>query len=87
MASPGMDDLRSLCRKILGAASRSYSALGADGCVVGVAIFSRGWGSTVWSDTHLTYMTSVALTTEFALDGAASDDVDGHAGQGYCRTS
>ena len=28
MASAGMDNLRSLCRKILGAASRSYSAFG-----------------------------------------------------------
>jgi len=35
MASVGMDDLRSLRRKILSAASRSYSAICADGCVVG----------------------------------------------------
>ena len=34
---------------------------------MGVAIFGSGWGSTVWTDTHLTYMIDIALTTEFAL--------------------
>jgi len=32
-----------------------------------VTIFSRGWGSTAWSDTHLTYMIDIALTGEFTL--------------------
>jgi len=43
----------------------------ADGCVVGVVIFSRGWGSTVWTEALLTYITPVVLSTEFALDGGA----------------
>jgi hypothetical protein len=33
----------------------------------GPQIISRGWGSCVWPDTHLTYMINIALTTEFAL--------------------
>jgi len=39
--------------------------------VVGVVIFSRGWGSTVWTEALLTYITPVVLSTEFALDGGA----------------
>jgi hypothetical protein len=31
------------------------------------AIISRGWGCTVWTDTHLTYMIDIALTTEFPI--------------------
>jgi hypothetical protein len=30
-------------------------------------MISRGWGSSVWPDTHLTYMIDIALATEFAL--------------------
>jgi hypothetical protein len=35
-----------------------------------VEIFSRGRGSSAWTDTHLTYMINV-LTTEFTLAGGA----------------
>jgi hypothetical protein len=35
--------------------------------LVEAAIFSRGWGSSVWTDTHLTYMINIALTTDFTL--------------------
>ena len=31
------------------------------------SMISCGWGSTVWPDTHLTYMIDIALTTEFAI--------------------
>jgi hypothetical protein len=31
------------------------------------SIFSRGWGSSARTDTHLNYMTGVALTAEFSL--------------------
>ena len=34
---------------------------------MGVAIFSPGWGSCVWPESHLTYTIDIALTTEFAL--------------------
>lgn len=51
----------------------------ADGCVVGVAIFSRDWGSTVWPDSQLTYMTPVVLadrvirwSTGLAVPGVAA---------------
>jgi hypothetical protein len=30
-------------------------------------IFSRGWGSSARTDTHLTYMIDIALTTELTL--------------------
>jgi len=32
-----------------------------------VTIFGCGYGFTVWSDTHLTYMINIALTAEFSL--------------------
>jgi hypothetical protein len=31
------------------------------------AIFSRGWGSSARTDTHLKYMIDIALTAEFSL--------------------
>ena len=31
------------------------------------AIISQGWGSSGRTDTHLTYMIDIALTTEFVL--------------------
>jgi len=31
------------------------------------AIISQGWGSSGRTDTHLTYMIDIALTTEFRL--------------------
>ena len=34
---------------------------------MGVAIFSPGWGSCAWSESNLTYMIDIALTTEFPL--------------------
>jgi hypothetical protein len=30
-------------------------------------MFCRGWGSPVWTESQLTYMIDIALTTEFAL--------------------
>jgi hypothetical protein len=30
-------------------------------------MISRGWGFTVWPESHLTYTNNIALTTEFAL--------------------
>ena len=30
-------------------------------------MISCGWGPTVWTDTHLTYVIDIALTTEFAI--------------------
>jgi hypothetical protein len=32
-----------------------------------MTIFNRGWGSSVWTDTHLNYMIDITLTTEFLL--------------------
>ena len=40
--------------------------------LVEAAIFSRGWGSSVWSNTHLNYMIDIALTTEFALNSGGA---------------
>ena len=31
------------------------------------SIFSRGWGSSARTDTHLTYMIDIALTVEFSV--------------------
>jgi hypothetical protein len=31
------------------------------------AIISQGWGSSGRTDTHLTYMIDIALTTQFSL--------------------
>jgi hypothetical protein len=36
-------------------------------CAVVGAIISRGWRSSARTDTHLTYMIGIALTTEFAI--------------------
>jgi len=33
------------------------------------AIFSRGWGATVWTEALLTHMTPVVLAAEFTLGG------------------
>jgi hypothetical protein len=33
----------------------------------GVAILGRGWGSSARTDTHLTYMIDIAMTTEFEI--------------------
>jgi hypothetical protein len=33
----------------------------------GQVIIRRGWGSSVWTDTQLTYMIDIALNTEFPL--------------------
>jgi hypothetical protein len=49
------------------------------GCLAKTAeMISRGWGSTVWSDTHLTYMINIAMTTEFALEVVPGDSGSGH---------
>jgi hypothetical protein len=40
--------------------------------VAGQAIISRGWGSHVWPESHLTYMIGMALTAEFSLAAAGA---------------
>jgi hypothetical protein len=37
-------------------------------------MISRGWGSTVWSDKHLTYMINIALTASLRSLLAVRDD-------------
>ena len=63
-----MDDLRSAAlRDPPGRQPLVFGDLRAVACLAVGAIISRGWGSSVWSDVHPTFMINITLTTEFVL--------------------